>query len=65
MMLRFLNVVVAAILSVSLWAAGHMVSKVMNNGVLYWLYPLYNRLMMWSVDVEDWAGVSIMWGMGE
>ena len=53
---------VACFLSIALWVMGHTISKVMNNGVLYWLYPAYNRLMIWSANIEDWAGVEIMWG---
>lgn len=52
---------VAAFLSIPLWVMGHAISKVMNNGLLYWLYPVYNRLMILSSNVEDWAGVEIMW----
>lgn len=53
---------IAAFLSIPLWVMGHAISKVMNNGVLYWLYPAYNRLMILSGDIEEWAGVEIMWG---
>lgn len=56
---------VAALLSIPLWVVGHAISKVMNNGVLYWLYPAYNRLMIWSGNIEDWAGVEIMWRKAE
>lgn len=55
---------VAAFLSIPLWMMGHAISKIMNNGVLYWLYPVYNRLMIWSVASEDWADVEIMWKKG-
>lgn len=51
----------AAFVSIPMWMIGHAISKVMNNGVLSWLYPAYNRLMIWSSDVESWANVEIMW----
>lgn len=52
---------IAAILSISAWVIGDLISRIMNNKVLWRLYPVYNGLMGWSVDIEDWAGVSIMW----
>jgi hypothetical protein len=42
-----------------LYGSGHVVSKCMNTGYTGWLYPTYNRLMCWSVDVNDWAGLSV------
>ena len=51
----------AAFLSIPMWMIGHATSKLMNNGALYWLYPVYNRLMIWSAEIESWAGVEIMW----
>lgn len=51
----------ASFLSITMWMIGHAISKVMSNSALYWLYPAYNRLMIWSSDIESWAGVEIMW----
>lgn len=46
----------------TLWGAGHLVSKLMHMGEpLGRLYPIYNRLMLWSCSVSDWGGLKI-WG---
>ena len=39
--------------------SGHLVSKLMIWEPLEWLYPVYNRLMGWSVEINDWAGLSL------
>jgi hypothetical protein len=26
-----------------------------------WLYPVYHRLMIWSCDIQDWAGNDLPW----
>lgn len=56
-----LKATIAAIISISAWVIGDLISRGMNNKVLWRLYPIYNGLMGWSVDIEDWAEVSIMW----
>lgn len=38
---------------------GHFVSKLMHCEPLGRMYPVYNRLMMWSVDLNDWAGFDL------
>lgn len=40
---------------------GDLVSKPMHYFDWWWLYPVYNNLMGWSVDVQDWAGLSGPW----
>ena len=51
----------------SLWALfwfGDLISKIMeltDDGLPWRLYPLYNKCMGWSVDVQDWAGLSKPW----
>lgn len=40
---------------------GDLISRPMNYLDWAWLYPAYNRLMIWSVDVQDWAGVNGPW----
>jgi hypothetical protein len=39
-----------------LYAAGDLVSRCMNTGFTGWLYPVYNKLMIASVKVQDWSG---------
>ncbi len=51
----------AANVSVFLFFSGHLVSLLMHKPFLWRLYPIYNNLMYWSIQAEDWGGVSIMW----
>ena len=42
----------------SLYWLGHWVSKPMNwCDFLARLYPVYNRLMIWSGNIQDWGQV--------
>lgn len=43
-----------------LYILGDCIARLMNacNGLSF-LYPIYNRLMLWSCDVNDWAGLSL------
>lgn len=38
---------------------GHAVSIPMERFDLGWLYPTYNRLMIASSDLSDWAGLGV------
>lgn len=40
---------------------GDFVSRCMHTGFTGWMYPAYNRLMWWSVDVQDWSGAKGPW----
>lgn len=50
------------ILSWTLYWLGDFVSKPMHYLDWAWLYPVYNRLMCWSTDVQDWSGANGPWG---
>ena len=50
-MRKFIGYIVSWIL----YWLGDLTSKPMHYLDWYWLYPLYNLLMCWSVDVQDWA----------
>lgn len=53
---------IACAVSPPCYAAGHVVSRLMEWWEpLCFLYPLYPRFMGWSDDIEEWAGVEIMW----
>jgi hypothetical protein len=52
---------VAYILSWSLFWLGDVVSRVMRFDSMWWLYPVYNWLMLWSMRVQDWAGNATPW----
>jgi hypothetical protein len=56
-----MKVLTAYVVSFCCYWLGHGISRVMDNAVLYRLYPIYNRLMIWSGDVEEWAGIEFMW----
>lgn len=56
-----MNVLTAYAVSFVCYWLGHGISKVMDNAVLWRLYPTYNRLMIWSSSVEEWAGIEFMW----
>lgn len=35
---------------------GHWVSRPMEWFDFWWLYPIYNKLMSWSYDIQEWGG---------
>ena len=45
----------------TLYWLGDAVSRVMNIDSMWWLYSVYNRLMTWSLQVQDWAGNTTPW----
>lgn len=48
--------------SFSLFWAGHAISRaVLRYDCLAFLYPLYNRLLLWSSNIEEWAGIDFYW----
>ena len=49
------------VVSEVLFALGHWVSLPMCRFDWAWLYPVYNKLMIWSSDVQDWAGNDLPW----
>ena len=49
------------IISWSLYWLGDLVSYPMHYFDWAWLYPIYNRLMIASVDVQDWAKIDGPW----
>lgn len=54
----------AYIVSPILYGLGHSTSVIMMHvGLLSFLYPIYNKLMLASCDIEDWAGVEVMWNV--
>ncbi len=54
--------IIGYILSWTLYWLGDIVSKPMNwFEWAWWLYPVYNRLMGWSLRVQDWAGNQGPW----
>jgi len=41
------------ILAYILYYLGDFVSKLMNTELTGWLYPVYNKLMIWSSELDD------------
>ena len=39
---------------------GHWTSMLIRFDCMSFLYPVYNRFMLWSCDISDWAGLN-MW----
>ena len=56
-----MKVAIAYVASFVCYWLGHGISLVMNNAVGAYLYPVYCRLMCWSGDVEEWAGIEYKW----
>ena len=43
-------------LSWVLYWLGDLVSRLMNFDCMFWLYPVYNKLMTWSYNIQVWGG---------
>lgn len=57
-----MKVLTAYVGSFCLFWIGHFVSRAfLRFDALAFMYPVYNRLMCWSVDLEDWAGIEYLW----
>ena len=48
---------IARVISPVVFWIGHFVSRCLPDR----LYPVYNWLMGASLDLEDWAGIEVMW----
>ena len=53
--------IVARAVSEVLYCVGDWVSRPMSRFDWAWLYPVYHRLMIWSCDIQDWAGNDLPW----
>jgi len=49
------------ILSWTLYWLGDFISKPMHYFDWGCLYPVYNRLMIWSADAQDWSECNGPW----
>jgi hypothetical protein len=52
---------IGSIVSYILYWLGDLVSRPMQSFDWIWLYPIYNRLMISSILVQDWAKNSSPW----
>ena len=52
----------ARVISEILYIIGHLISFPMIWFDWGWLYPSYNRIMCYSVNVQDWADNKGPWG---
>jgi hypothetical protein len=53
--------ILARALSEMLYYTGHWISFPMHWFDWYWIYPIYNKIMLWSSDIQDWAGNTKPW----
>jgi hypothetical protein len=44
-----------------LYYIGHWISFPMSWFDWHWIYPIYNKIMLWSSAVQDWAGNDKPW----
>ena len=49
------------VISWTLFWCGDAVSRCMHTEFTGWLYPAYNKLMLWSSDVQDWSAANGPW----
>ena len=40
---------------------GDLISRLMHISGLGWFYPAYNRLMLWSIDIQEWSECNGPW----
>ena len=52
---------IGPVLAWSLFWLGDAVSRCMNTRFTGWIYPIYNKLMCASLDVQDWSGSDGPW----
>jgi hypothetical protein len=52
---------VAWVISWILYLLGDLISRPMNRFDWAWLYPAYNRLMVWSMIVQQYADNKTPW----
>jgi hypothetical protein len=52
----------AHILSWLLYWLGNLISYPMNYFDWSWIYPVYNKLMLTSNNIQNWAGNTTPWG---
>lgn len=45
----------------TLYWLGDFTSRPMHSFDWAWLYPTYNNLMLWSSDIQEWAGNETPW----
>jgi len=49
------------ILSITLYRTGDLISYPMLRFDWAYLYPIYNQLMIWSYEIQKWAGIQGPW----
>ena len=53
--------IIARLISEVLFYIGHWISAPMNYFDWAWIYPIYNKIMLYSCNVQDWAGNDKPW----
>jgi hypothetical protein len=57
----FIKKVLARVASEILYYLGDRIGYPMSRFDWAWLYPVYNQLMTWSIDIQDWASNTKPW----
>ena len=57
----FIKKILARIASEILYYLGDWTSRPMSRFDWALLYPVYNQLMIWSINIQDWAGNAEPW----
>ena len=52
---------VAQAASEVLYYLGHWISFPMHWRYGHWIYPIYNKLMFWSSDIQEWGDTAGPW----
>jgi len=56
-----MKVLTAYVVSFCCFWLGHSFHRLMFQRGGWVVYPAYNRLMLWSSGIEEWAGIEFMW----
>lgn len=53
--------IIGYVISWSFFWLGDLISRLMDICDLGLFYPAYNRLMHWSIDIQEWSGCKGPW----
>lgn len=53
--------IIGYIVSWSCFWIGDSISRMMDYFDWGWFYPAYNRLMHWSIDIQEWSECNGPW----
>ncbi len=56
-----MKILISYIVSWTCFWFGHWTSLCMHTPYTWWLYPMYNTLMYWSITAQDWGDCKGPW----